>query len=100
MNVKPTQIGLPFDFKGDAIASVVASERPVGSEQLMERVLSRDNLLEALKRVERNVAWSFYSENRMGIREKKNLFYPIIDFQIRYSIEFLFVIRDKNAVQR
>lgn len=54
MKVKPTQIGLPFKFKGDALASAGAAEHPVGSEQLMERVVSRDNLLKALKRVERN----------------------------------------------
>lgn len=48
MKVKPTQIGLPFKFKGDAIASADAAEHPVGSEQLMEHVLSRDNLQKAL----------------------------------------------------
>ena len=54
MRVKPTQIGLPFKYEGDAFASAVEPEGPVGSEQLMERVLTRDNLLKALKRVERN----------------------------------------------
>ena len=54
MKVKPTQIGLPFKFKGDAFASAVEPEHPVGSEQLMERIVSRDNLLKALKRIERN----------------------------------------------
>ena len=54
MKVKPTQLGLPFKYEGDAFASAVAPEHPVGSKQLMERVLSRDNLLAALKRVERN----------------------------------------------
>lgn len=47
-------MGLPFRYEGDAVTSAVATEHPVGSEQLMERVVSRDNLLKALKRVERN----------------------------------------------
>ena len=54
MKVKPTQMRLPFKYEGDAFASAVEPEHPVGSEQLMERVVSRNNLLKALKRVERN----------------------------------------------
>lgn len=54
MKVKPTQIRLPFKFRGNAFASAADTEHPVGSEQLMERVVSRNNLLKALKRVERN----------------------------------------------
>ena len=54
MNVEPRQIRLPFKYEDDAFSSAVEPEHPVGSEQLLERVLSRDNLLEALKRVERN----------------------------------------------
>ncbi len=54
MNVRPTQLGLPFARKGDAFASAAETERPVGVEQLMELVVERDNLLVALKRVEQN----------------------------------------------
>ena len=54
MNAKPTQLGLPLEFRGDAFSSAVGPEHPVGSEQLMARVLSRGNLLKALKRVESN----------------------------------------------
>lgn len=52
MNVKPTQLGLPF--KGAALASAADTEPPVGSAQLLKRVLTRDNLVKALKRVESN----------------------------------------------
>jgi RNA-directed DNA polymerase len=54
VNVKPTQLGLPFEIKGNAYASAAVTEHPVGNEQLMERVVSRDNLQSALKRVEGN----------------------------------------------
>lgn len=54
MNVRPTQLGLPFKLKGDAFASATGAEHPVGSEQLMERVVERDNLMVALRRVEQN----------------------------------------------
>jgi RNA-directed DNA polymerase len=54
VNVRPTQLGLPFKVKGNAFASASGAEHPVGSEQLMERVVERGNLLIALKRVEQN----------------------------------------------
>lgn len=54
MKVKPTQLGLPLEVKGDAFASAIIAEHPVGREQLMERVLLRGNLMKALKRVESN----------------------------------------------
>lgn len=54
MNVRPTQLGLPFIRKGNAFASAAETEHPVGSEQLMELVVERDNLLVALRRVEQN----------------------------------------------
>ena len=54
MNVRPTQLGLPFKLKGAAFTSVTEAKHPVGSEQLMERVVERDNLLGALRRVEQN----------------------------------------------
>jgi RNA-directed DNA polymerase len=55
VNVKPAkQLGLPLTFKGDAFAPGSVSERPGGEEQLMERVLERQNLRAALKRVENN----------------------------------------------
>jgi RNA-directed DNA polymerase len=55
VNVKPAkQLGLPLTFKGDAFAPESVSERPGGEEQLMERVLERQNLRAALKRVENN----------------------------------------------
>lgn len=55
MDVKPNeQLRLPLEERGNAPASVSIAERLVGSEQLMERVLERENLIAALKRVERN----------------------------------------------
>jgi len=55
VNVKPAkQLGLPLTVKGDAFAPESVSERPGGEEQLMERVLERQNLRAALKRVENN----------------------------------------------
>jgi RNA-directed DNA polymerase len=54
VNVKPTQIGLPFKIEGDAFASITASEHPVGKEQLMELILLSENVQRALKRVEQN----------------------------------------------
>jgi RNA-directed DNA polymerase len=55
VGVKPTkQLGLPLRFKGDAFISASSFERPVGDGQLMERVLGRENLVIALRRVERN----------------------------------------------
>lgn len=54
MKVRPTQLGLPFELKGAAFTSAAEAEHPVGSEQLMERVVERDNLLGALRRIEQN----------------------------------------------
>lgn len=54
MDVGPTnRTGLPART-GAASTSASAAERPVGEEQLMERVLERPNLVRALKRGERN----------------------------------------------
>jgi len=54
MGVKPTQLGLPFEQKGTASVRSDGIERPVGREQLMERVVERGNLVSAMRRVERN----------------------------------------------
>jgi RNA-directed DNA polymerase len=48
------QLGLLLKDKGDTFTSGSGFERPVGEEQLMERVLERENLVIALRRVERN----------------------------------------------
>jgi len=55
VNVEPAkQLVLPLTFKGDAFAPGSVSERPGGEEQLMERVVERQNLRGALNRVESN----------------------------------------------
>ena len=51
MGVRPIQIGLPFEIKGDTFASTTATESPVGNEQLMELILLSENLQRALRRV-------------------------------------------------
>ena len=55
MNVRPAiQLWLPLSVKSDTFAVVASTEHPVGEEQLMERVLAREDFVPALKRVERN----------------------------------------------
>jgi RNA-directed DNA polymerase len=55
VNVRPArQLWLPLSVKGDTFAILANTENPVGKEQLMERVLERENLVPALKRVEQN----------------------------------------------
>ena len=55
MDVRPTkQLWLPCGRQAMQLTSAIGTERPVGEEQLMERVLERENLLRALKRVEQN----------------------------------------------
>jgi RNA-directed DNA polymerase len=55
VNVRPArQLWLPLCVKSDTFALGPVTEHPVGDEQLMERVLERENLVPALKRVEQN----------------------------------------------
>ena len=55
MNVRPArQLWLPLSVKSDTFTVVASNEHPVGEEQLMERVMERENLVPALKRVEQN----------------------------------------------
>ncbi len=55
MVIRPSkQLWLPFGVKGDVFVSEADFERPVDQEQLMERILERENLVFALRRVEAN----------------------------------------------
>ena len=55
MNGRPArQLWLPLSVKSDTFTVVASNEHPVGEEQLMERVMERENLVPALKRVEQN----------------------------------------------
>ena len=55
MNVRlAKQLWLPLSVKSDTFVLVSDVEHPVGKEQLMERVLERENVVPALKRVEQN----------------------------------------------
>ena len=55
VNNKPAkQLWLPFEIKGGLFTSKADTVSPVEEEQLMERVVDRDNLLTALRNVKRN----------------------------------------------
>lgn len=55
MERKPgKQMWLPLVIKGELLHAETATETPAGNTQVMERVLERDNLLRALKRVRAN----------------------------------------------
>lgn len=55
MNNRPAkQLWLPFEIKGGLFTSKADTASPVADEQLMEKVVERDNLLTALRNVKRN----------------------------------------------
>lgn len=55
MEGKPgKQMWLPLDIKGELSHAATATETPAGNTRVMERVLERENLLRALKRVRAN----------------------------------------------
>ena len=55
MNIKPSkQKWLPLEYQGDVFVSGYEIERPVEDERLMERMLERENVMSALRRVEAN----------------------------------------------
>lgn len=55
MDIRPAkQLWLPFEIKGGLFTSKADTASPVGSEQKMEKVINRDNLLTALRNVKRN----------------------------------------------
>ncbi|RPI54909.1 MAG: hypothetical protein EHM49_02590 [Deltaproteobacteria bacterium] len=55
MDIKPAkQLWLPFEIKGGLFATKADTASQVEYEQLMEKVVDRDNLLTALRNVKRN----------------------------------------------
>ena len=55
VDIRPAkQLWLPFEIKGGLFTSKADTASPVGDEQLMEKVVDRDNLLTALQNVKRN----------------------------------------------
>ena len=55
VNSRPArQLWLPFEIKGGLFTSKADTASPVGDEQLMEKVVERENLLTALRNVKRN----------------------------------------------
>lgn len=55
MSSKPAeQLWLPFEKRGKLCIAETTTENPPEDEQLMERVVERDNLIRALKQVKRN----------------------------------------------
>ena len=55
VNIRPAkQMWLPFEIKGGLFTSKADTASPVEDEQLMEKVVDRDNLLTALQNVKRN----------------------------------------------
>lgn len=55
VNIRPAkQLWLPFEIKGGLFTSKADTASPVEEEQLMEKVVDRDNLLTALGNVKRN----------------------------------------------
>src|SRR5512136_3079376 len=48
------QLWLPFEKRGELRIAEATTESPPEDEQLMERVVERDNLIRALKQVKRN----------------------------------------------
>jgi len=55
VNIRPAkQLWLPFEIKGGLFTSKADTASPVEDEQIMEKVVDRDNLLTALRNVKRN----------------------------------------------
>ncbi len=55
MSSKPAeQLWLPFEKRGKLRITEATTKNPPDDEQLMERVVERDNLIRALKQVKRN----------------------------------------------
>ena len=55
VDIRPSrQLWLPFEIKGGLFTSKADTASPVEDEQLMEKVVDRDNLLAALRNVKRN----------------------------------------------
>jgi RNA-directed DNA polymerase len=55
VNNRPArQVWLPFEIKGGLFTSKADTASPVEDEQIMEKVVDRDNLLTALRNVKRN----------------------------------------------
>jgi len=55
VDIRPAkQLWLPFEIKGGLFTSKADTASPVEDEQLMEKVVDRDNLLTALRNVKRN----------------------------------------------
>ena len=55
MNSRPAmQMWLPLKVEGELFCADTADDSPSEDEQLMERVVKRGNLIQALKRVKRN----------------------------------------------
>jgi hypothetical protein len=53
MNIKPSnQKWLPLEYQDDVFLSGYETERPVEDERLMERMLERENVMSALRRVD------------------------------------------------
>lgn len=55
MDSRPAlQVWLSLEIGGELVCADTTTERPAEDEQLMERVVERDNLVKALRQVERN----------------------------------------------
>ena len=55
VNIRPAkQLWLPFEIRGEIFTTKADTASPVEDEQLMEKVVDRDNLLTALRNVKRN----------------------------------------------
>jgi RNA-directed DNA polymerase len=55
VNIRPAkQLWLPFEIKGGLFTTKADTASPVKDEQLMEKVVDRENLLTALRNVRRN----------------------------------------------
>ena len=55
VNIRPArQLWLPFEIKGGIFTSKADTANPVEDEQLMEKVVGRENLLTSLRNVKRN----------------------------------------------
>ena len=55
VNIRPAeQMWLPFEIKGGLFTTKADTASPVEGEQLMEKVVDRNNLLTALRNVKRN----------------------------------------------
>lgn len=55
VNIRPAkQLWLPFEIKGGLFTTKADTASPVEEEQLMEKVVDRENLLTALRNVKRN----------------------------------------------